>query len=165
MPKICSRGALNGPELGLQTRYDSFGTQLLQKIPWGMYILILGVIGAFSTDQIHFPWKIEYQKNDARNALNGRFSAKNRPIFKILSEIDKTHRNTHLVQKSAHLKHFWSFYGHLGSVHITGIFTITITNTNNFIGQILRTAILLAKHCLALFRICLNLYRICPNCL
>ena len=38
----------------------------------------------------------------------GQFSK----FFKILSEFDKTHRNTLLVQKSAHLKHFWPFYGH-----------------------------------------------------
>ena len=31
---------------------------------------------------------------------------------------------------------------HLGCVHITGIITISITITNNFIGQILRTVIL-----------------------
>ena len=49
----------------------------------------------------------------------GQFSK----FFKILSEIDKTHRNTHLVQKSAHLKHFWPFYGHL-KAHFGPIFLI-----------------------------------------
>ena len=49
----------------------------------------------------------------------GRFSK----FFKILSGIDKTHRNTLLVQKSAHFKHFWPFYGHL-KTHFESIFLI-----------------------------------------
>ena len=31
-------------------------------------------------------------------------------FFKILLEIDKTHRNTYLAQKSAYLEHFLPFY-------------------------------------------------------
>ncbi len=32
-------------------------------------------------------------------------------MFINLLEFDKTHRNTCLIQISAHLKHFWAFYG------------------------------------------------------
>ena len=47
------------------------------------------------------------KKRCAQHAKYGRFLAKNRQIqkiFRILLGIDKANRNTHLIQKSAHLK-------------------------------------------------------------
>ena len=76
-------GPRNPIFFSLNSKNQNSVHEILQRILWGTCILNLRVIEAFSTDQIHFPWKIEYQKNDARYAQNGRFLAKNRPIFKI----------------------------------------------------------------------------------
>ena len=63
-------------------------------------LLIFSQIGAFLKALIRFPSKKKFRNRDAKNALNGGFSAKNWPILKLkknLLESIKTHRNTCFV--------------------------------------------------------------------
>ena len=68
----------------------------------------------YSSENVPFPRYLQKTKKMSKNGVFfGHKSSNFQNWSRILWKIDKTHRNTYLVQISAHLKHLGAFCGHL----------------------------------------------------
>ena len=68
----------------------------------------------YSSENVPFWRYLQKSKKMSKNCMFfGHKSSNFQNWSRILRKIDKTHRNTYLVQISAHLKHLGAFCGHL----------------------------------------------------